>query len=371
MGTAVWYRPRMRTLGGPHSGTADHPSLRTIGLGLLFAWALVAVCLPRFNRRDVLWSHRVFGTGVSSTVDLADARHYVAYVQYFRHERGAEDLRAPFTYRPIGPLLAAWLPFDPMTALNVVNVVALLVALALLDRVLAGLGCAGPQRAGGAALFTFSFPVFYYGAIGYVDPVGIAFLMAGALLVVRQRWLPLAAVLVLGALAKETTIVLLPAAIARLLVSGRSRGQCLALASVLCGCYAAAALLVRYLAPGVHTYVWEPSLNTLAMNLSRPRAWLTLALSLGLPGILSLRALPGLLRRRTPTTDPALAALSAGYAAALAAFLCSLVAAYADGRFIWLSYPFAIPLAMSRGMLVRGPGGHASVSSQKGAAGTA
>ncbi|MCJ7750135.1 MAG: hypothetical protein MUQ65_03420 [Armatimonadetes bacterium] len=317
-------------------------------LALLFGCALICVCLPRFNRQEVLSPRWIPDSRRPAPRASTDATQYAAQVMHFRGEAMHRKLRAPFAYRPLAPFLASRLPLKPMTALNLVNIAALLVALACIDGTIAALGLGASSRLAGAALFTFSFPVFYYGAIGYVDPVAIACISAGVLFIVRQQWWALALVLVIGALTKETTIVLLPAAVARLALGPGTIRRKAAVSVAMLACFAAATVLARGLAPGTGTHLWTPSLAALARNASRPRAWIAFSLSFGLPGVLSSRKLPALLWRRTETTPPALTALAVGCAAVLAVALYSFVAASADGRFLWLLYPFAIPIAVAR-----------------------
>jgi hypothetical protein len=314
---------------------------------LFFGCALVCVCLPRFNRREVVPSHWLPDSRARTASAAGDAAHYVAYVKHFRGEEPEHGLKPPFTYRPLAPFVAARLPMAPMTALNVLNIAALLLSLTLLDMTIVALRLGLRQRIIAAALFTFSFPLFYYGAVGYIDPVAVACVCAGGFLIVRRRYVGLACVLVIGALAKETTLLLLPAAVAQVLLdSGRPQRKAM-LAIGLTACALTPVLLVRHWAPGESGYLWTPSLTTLAMNASRPRAWASILLTFGLPGMLSVGKLPAALRQRTPSSPSTMAALSVGCLAAIGLTLYSLFAASADGRFMWLLYPFAIPLAVA------------------------
>jgi hypothetical protein len=112
------------------------------------------------------------------------------------------------------------------------------------------------------------------------------------------------------------------------------------LALALCACYAAPLLLARQWSPPSPAPPWQPSLATLQANLARPRSWQSFLLTLGLPGALGIA---GLFTRRAWAT---LAPLAVGLLGALALFAAALLVAYADGRFIWTAYPFAIPIAI-------------------------
>ena len=138
-----------------------------IGLGAV----LIAVAALRFDQRDVGVISELTGTGVNG--NLGDAAAYIQYVEALRGD--VESLpSAPFRYRPLTPLLAAPLPLGAMTAINVVNVIALAFAALGIWLTLHRLGCSDRHSSLGAGLFIVSFPTFYYGTIGYVDPLAIA-----------------------------------------------------------------------------------------------------------------------------------------------------------------------------------------------------
>src|SRR5436190_675742 len=153
---------------------------------LLLLIGLTLTCSPRFNRDT-----------------RSDQEHYVNLIRYLRGQIDASTLSAPFAYRLAGPLLASVLPLEPMTALNVVNLVALGIASLLIYRSILLLPRPFEVALAGSALFVFSFPTFYYGTIGYVDPVLILFLGLFVFAICAEnRWLAATAFL-LGCLAKE------------------------------------------------------------------------------------------------------------------------------------------------------------------------
>ncbi|MGZ5281161.1 MAG: hypothetical protein ACXWEY_02680 [Bacteroidia bacterium] len=93
---------------------------------LILSILLVLICLPRFNRNPLVIKR-----------DLNDAAHYIAYVEYFRGEEPSAPLLPAFNWRPGIPFVASFLPFEPMTAINIINVICLLMSLLLLDKTLA------------------------------------------------------------------------------------------------------------------------------------------------------------------------------------------------------------------------------------------
>jgi len=309
---------------------------------LILSLALVLVCLPRFNRADLGLS--LTGGGVPATANLSDVANYLAQVDYYRGLPPSDLLVSPFADRVLAPWLAARLPLPAMTALNVVNVAALIAALAFIDATLGLLGTGTRGRWLGGALFVFAFPTFYYGAIGLVDPVLIGFLAAAVYFMLAGRaWLFVA--LLLGGLTRETVVIMIPVLIAHFLCcTGRGRRDA---AWLLLGIGAAAGgvLLARVLSPTAagEGYAWLPDWERFLRNAARPRAWGGLLLTLGLPTALAAWAVA---RRRPPPRW--MWPLMTGWLGCLALFAFALFTAYADGRFVWPAVVFAIPIALGR-----------------------
>src|SRR5690606_20154794 len=97
---------------------------------LLIACVQVAITLPRFDRRDPGALQSM--TSVGTANKMSDAAEYAAIVSWFRGESPREAMNVPWTYRPVVPFLASYLPLPPMTSINVINEVALLGSLFLI-----------------------------------------------------------------------------------------------------------------------------------------------------------------------------------------------------------------------------------------------
>ena len=307
---------------------------------------LVLVCLPRFNMWDpgpmrgwtttsrvVPWGHPI------------DVEGYVRLVKYFRGEAAAGELIGPFSSRPLGPALAAAIPVEPITALNLVNLASLIVTLWLLDATCGLLGLGSRARWAAALLFVLSFPTFYYGTIGFVDPVALA--ASALVLMLVLRGAPLAALvpaIAFGVLAKETNaalaLLLIGAGVAR-----RSVGAATIRAAALLAAGLATFLLVQALMPSPGQDLRPlPRLAVAIENLSRPRTYLSLALSIAIPAVLAAVALwTG--RARGVIPREALAVLLAGAGLSAGVYVASIFGAYTDGRLIWSAYPFVVPIA--------------------------
>lgn len=301
----------------------------------------VLIAAPRFNRNDLLigkWTQKQAG-------GAQDSDQYELFVSVLRNEAPRQELEAPFCYRPLVPLIAAGLPFRPDTSLNTVNIVLLLASLLLLHRIMALLMIPSGQRLLGGAMFAFSFPLFYYGTISCVDPGALLIITIGLYAILRDRPLALFLIITFGVLVKETSVLLIPVYMTRMLMQKRKWHRVIGY-GILCS---AAVVAVSWLArsafeePG---YLWLPSSQRLMRNITRAGSWLSFLLSFGLPGGLCLFAVLKYKPWRIPGEGSTFWPLAVGVAGALGLTIFAWFTAYADGRFIWLSYPFAIPLAL-------------------------
>jgi hypothetical protein len=177
-----------------------------------------------------------------------------------------------------------------------------------------------------------------------VDPAAILLLTAGAASASSGKWLVTGLILAVGAVAKETTVILLPVA-ATLLWFDKQRGLAPRLA-VLAGlglCFLLPFVVVRFLNRDVGSHLWLPHLWRMGHNL-RPRALLSVLLTFGIPGILVVVAS---MRRGAivAARGPAFFWSNlAGCLGGVALVAWSFVSAHTDGRYLWMAYPFAIPL---------------------------
>ena len=308
-----------------------------MAIGLIAA--LLVVTSIRFNQRDFGPLGSVTGTGVDG--NLGDAALYIRYVEALR---GTVDSLppAPFRYRPLTPLLAAPLPFEPMTAINVVNVVALLAGTWAMWILLRRLGATEQLAYAGCLMFVVSFPTFYYGTIGYVDPLAITLMIAAMAAVVAGRDVVVGVIVVLAALSRESTVIVVVVAIAWIATTGRPRRELVRWGLAWSVGFLATVALIRIGLQGSGTNVWEPSLDLALTNARRPRTWLSAALTLGVPVALVVAKSPylGRLDRRL------LLVFGLGGALSVALFAYALTAAYSDGRFLWPIYVFSVPMAV-------------------------
>jgi hypothetical protein len=303
---------------------------------LVLLLCLLVLVSVRFNRNTLLFDR-----------DLADAAYYIGNVEHFRGEAPTYGLRAPFNERLLVTAVAALLPLDPMTAINLVNVVMVLVALFYLDKLLIRLVGVESLRWGGLYLFVVSFPVFYYATIGYVDSGVLAMICMGTYAVYASRALLFLTAVLLGTLAKEGIVLLVLVAMAYAYSTKSRKWLLYALASLML--YGGVWGLVKYWTPntqgGTPLLYWKPFQQRLAMNLSRPTMYISSLLSFGLPGTLCVVFLIRNGREWLRHWQADLP-LWVGFLGGAAMWVYSLLSAYTDGRFFWISTCFPIVLAM-------------------------
>ncbi len=304
--------------------------------------SLAIVCYPRFDRQDIGPITNLVGEK-NGKPSLGDSPYYMKYVDFFRGKAPIAEVLLPFRYRPLAPLLASLLPVEnPMTALNVTNLLCLYLALFFLFYFLKHFGFSFWYALTGGFMFSISFPTFYYGVIGLVDPVLICLFVAGSYFIFKQRWLGFTFVLLFGALAKEIAALLIPVAVVFLWKAGRPWKAKLAVFLLV---YVVPTLLLRYLFRQDSYYHWIPSTDILARNI-RLRALLSVILTLGLPGFFFLGFVWHYKKLKQVAGEQFVTPLFAGVVVAVLLLIFSMLTAHTDGRFVWPMTVYCIPLSL-------------------------
>ena len=302
--------------------------------------SLIVITIPRFNWGEVGPLKSFVG------IKPFDIEQYETYTEYFRGKyKAGSELEGPFAYRPLVPFLASFLPYDALTSINLVNLFFLIFALFPLNGLLKLFNLEGNYFLLGGVLFVFSFPLFYYGTSGYIDSVLISFMIAGTFLILSEKFILFFITFICGMTVKETIVILIPVFAGYLFFQNKfPLKKKLVLVISLVIIFGAGMVLLRKLTPGAESYLWYPSFNILLDNIIRSKTYLSILLTFGLPGIGSLFFIYNLFRRKVKLTNEA--PLITGVLVSILISSFSLFAAYADGRHLWTSYPFTIPLAL-------------------------
>jgi hypothetical protein len=294
----------------------------------------VIVTSVRFNRNNAIVNR-----------PLNDARYFIAYVEHFRGEIPSDVIRPASNWRMLVPFIAASLPFEPITAINIVNQIFLLLGMMMLYHSMLYLKINKGYVWLGLMLFCVSFPAFYYTTIGYVDAGVMFFVSTCIYATIKQSWWLFMVSFVLGFLAKESIVVVLPFAVVYLFMQGR-RKNAIALGLILIASYLAESYWIRqyaYLTPGEkNNMFWVIDPENIGLNLKRINSLLAPILTLGLVGLIYLFNIKSSIKTNKALTWASLFLL----ATTLAMYAFAFITTYADGRPLWLAYFAMIMVSM-------------------------
>lgn len=312
--------------------------MKSIKFVLLFL-LLIIITYPRFNWKPLPEPFNKF-VGEKPF----DVEQYEKYVEYFRGDLTLKDsLEAPFSYRPLVPFMASFLPFNALTSINIINLLLISIGLGFLIQLLVDLGFNGKLVIIGGLLFVVSFPVFYYTTSGYIDASLVGLVMISNYFLLKDKYYFFLLFFSLGILTKETIIILIPVAIVFILFNKKTSHKLLKILLIILT-YTLIESAIRYLAPAKNFYVWKPSVDILIYNLTRIKTYLSFILTFGIPGIFSSILL--FTNKRNIVSREILYAFSIGMFSGLMLWFYSIFSAYADGRQLWISYPFTAILSV-------------------------
>jgi hypothetical protein len=267
-----------------------------------------------------------------------DAKYFKAYVEYFRGEEPSYVIRPASNWRMLVPFIAAKFPFKPIIAINLVNLIGLALGLVFLYKSILLLGINEGLAWLGCWVFICSFPMFYYSAIGYIDPGVMPFISAGIYFTLRENLTGIIFCLIIGALAKETIIILLPFVL--LFNFPKHPLRAISWTILLLMLFIGINILLRthsFVSPGEQNPLfWQFSTQAILHNANRLNSYLAPMLSFGLPGLLFLWYSYKTGWNRIQK-DPLFIATWGMFAGAIFLFGISVIATVCDGRIIWLN----------------------------------
>lgn len=303
--------------------------------------SVIFITSIRFDRRDL-----VKDNDLTNSSTLGDSKEYISIVEYYKGNIAVDSLNTPFTYRAAVPYLASKMPFKPMTALNIINVISLIISYFFLFQLLQFLKFNDIEKIIGSFLYIISFPLYYYGAIGYLDPVFILFITGGVYFLIVKNYTMTTLFLVMGTFVKETIIILLLLMILDYFLNSKRNRNDLVILTISGIAFVLVFGLTRKLIPISSNFLWIPNLDTFNDNIHRIRTFSSYLLSFGIPGILStffilrMKNFESIIEKRLRNL------LVSGFILTNLLFVYAMFSAYSDGRFIWPSYVFNIPMAL-------------------------
>lgn len=290
----------------------------------------------RFNRNGFLVKR-----------ELHDAAFYISNVDFFRGDKISYALWAPFNERLLVTIAAAPLPFDSMTSINVVNVIFLLIAIYFLYKTLIFYELDKKLVWAGLYIFVISFPTFYYSTIGYIDSGVLVMIFMGNYAILRNNPVLFLLSIVLGTLAKEGIVLLVPVAWAYAYSTNNKKWYgygilALVLYLIIWGA-------VKKYMPNTHgttpLLFWKPINWRIVDNLTRLNFYLSSLFSFGIPWTLVTYLLikeKEDLKKYIKTDLPLLTGTFFGFLL----WVYSIFSAHADGRFFWIAYCYPIVLGL-------------------------
>lgn len=302
--------------------------------------------IVRWNRQDLVIRQYVgaddkkLGEKLGYDVEMSlDSYTYVQYVNYYNGEDVESEVTKPYSFRFLIPLLSSLLPFDSFTSLNIVCLSTEILGLLFLMKVLALLGFKPRTIFITSFLYSFSFPVFYYGVVGLLDAPAIFLIILGVYLTIRKQLILLILTMIVAAMVNEKVVLVLPF---YFFFNIKEIGfkKSFINSVIIFVAFVAVSLIVRANTINADSsFMWTVSTSSLIDNLTRIRTYISLALTGGIPLLILV-----LTYRRIDFKQSHVFGFAMGTIFVGLMIVYSLTAAYTDGRFAWYLYPFILPL---------------------------
>lgn len=285
--------------------------------------------------------------GNEASIYPIDTEMYANYVQYFRGlKQKGDGISVPYTYRPLAPLLASMLPIrNPIYSLIVLNLIFLYATMLLVYDIVRALQFDFGGGVLSSILYVVSFPVFYFSPLGLVDVVCLFFICLGIYAVIKEKyWLYLVSI-VLGIYAKESILVLLPFALIYYFQkhSWSKKFYLLTVSSILL--FAINFYVIRNYFAFNTSFYWSIEYDAFLANLFRKGTNIGSIMSFGIVGIISTNFIFSNFKK-LKNEYLYLLPWIAGFLTSMGLYGYAFFSAFADGRFVWYIYPFAIPLTL-------------------------
>lgn len=268
-----------------------------IKLFLIFSFIIILVCFPRFNKQDLFGLSKITYVNENkkdkNVVDFSDDMAYVDVVKKIRGETNLKYADAPYLYRVLPTYLAAFLPFEAITSINILNLLSNIISIWIYLQIFNLLKFSYKIKKILLSLYVFSFPIFYYSTTGLIDPIFSVLFGANLYFLLYffiNKELSFSFVFfILAILTKESAILLLPAFVVIFLFSEFSLLKKFVFILTILLIYIFVTYFIRnIIVSDTPNYVWLPTIENLIFNLTRKRTYISFVASFGLIGILML-----------------------------------------------------------------------------------
>ncbi len=276
-----------------------------------------------------------------------DEINYFNLTRFFRGELSFSNCSEPFTYRPITPLLASILPFNPYLSIAIIQTIACLLNVVISYYILTHLNKDRIVKFYSLLAVFFTFPVFYYTATARVDSLGITFISLMTLCIIRNKSILFFFLFPLALLTKETCVIIIVFFFFYKFsfndILNQNNRKVFFQSILLLLLFFGTQIIVRYYMSNSKVVVWHSSLEALYFNLSRIRSFTSQILS-------SLTFLPIIYllfkyKIKLNFKDNKIILSSVmSFIFGIATYLYAFLSAYPDGRFVWIAFPFIMIL---------------------------
>lgn len=292
--------------------------------------------LPRFNQNNFSIVKKLVGNNGHLGEYSIDTQNYINIIEYMRGDDSQllnKQINQPYTYRVLPLFISSLLPFESFTSLNFLSLLSLLIALFFQYKILAINRINNNIKILASFFFTISFPVFYFGTSGFVDPFLIMLLYICLYFIFTNQNSKFLIFLFLASLSKETSILLIPF----FFLFNQKNFKNILHTSIAVSLYLVGTYIARTAIDLPNEYIWEFDLENLMFNLTRPRAYISyfIAYAYFIPLInLSYKKI----------NDKQNQSLLLTIILANCVYIFAFFSAYPDSRLIWTAYPFTIIL---------------------------
>jgi hypothetical protein len=297
----------------------------------------MAMILPRFNGNQVIVKQAPY-----------DAKYFENYVEYFRGNPLELALRPATNWRFLVPLTASYLPFSAITSINLINALFLALGLFVFYHALQLLNIPNNKKWQSIWLFLFSFPMFYYASIAYVDTALFLFIAISIYATFKQQAWLFALAILLGLCVKETIAISIPFYLFYHFKNNKKNAIFVTLFTIIL--YLFGLYFIRKYAPisleNTRNNFWTFDLKSATINFHRFNSWFSVILSFGLVGLLFFKELCSKTFRQI-IRNPLYLACLASIGSAIILYFLSYFSTIADGRIIWLSYFYMLMIVVS------------------------
>ena len=282
-----------------------------------------------------------------------DSKSYINVAKYFRGDLPREQLRGPFIYRFLAPLLAATLPSGNLD-LNfaLVNVLATILAYLIFIPYLRRFVATRTELNVGMLMLVVSFPTFNYASGVLSDPVGFLTFIVATYLLLNERYVLFSCAVCLGILARESILFLVPASIVYVVMGslGQREKNWTRTFGILAVVSIPPALVffgeMAYFADIPNPYYYGLSLRRFLGKFTRTTGWITSFLALGPPSLLCLIGLRRDGLRFVSNLPDREARLLFSLTVVGVIHVIHGIATGISGRYVWPYYSILIPLAV-------------------------